>query len=147
MAKLDAPEKKRTLGKLKRRLIKVEADFNSTSARAKVSLKNSINAMKPEDAPNSPNVDLRRLSIHDSSSLAKTVAELKATIKKVTETGEYGTCEGEDCGKEISTQRLKVQPTARLCLECQKGEDAKAKKDSIIAGMSGTRTGRSGPIY
>lgn len=32
----------------------------------------------------------------------------------------YGVCQGQDCGKDIATQRLLVLPTAVRCFNCQR---------------------------
>lgn len=42
--------------------------------------------------------------------------EIDHALNKI-EAGEYGDCEG--CGDEITRPRLRAQPTARLCVECQ----------------------------
>ncbi|UCG62499.1 MAG: TraR/DksA C4-type zinc finger protein [Candidatus Zixiibacteriota bacterium] len=39
------------------------------------------------------------------------------------ETGEYGKC--FSCGKQISIDRLKAVPHARLCIECKSAEETK----------------------
>lgn len=47
------------------------------------------------------------------------LGEFRAVSAALTriETGDYGFC--EDCGQEISKQRLSAQPFAERCVECQ----------------------------
>ncbi len=52
---------------------------------------------------------------------ARRQAERSRLVTALTrmEEGEYGYC--EDCGEEIATGRLKLDPSARQCVECAKG--------------------------
>ncbi len=49
----------------------------------------------------------------------KTLIRIKKTLTKI-KLGNYGVCEG--CGKMIDTDRLAVDPTALLCINCQKAK-------------------------
>jgi len=55
------------------------------------------------------------LSIEHSFELK--LKNIDLALEKI-EKGQYGRC--EKCGKEISEDRLKVSPEARLCLKCKK---------------------------
>lgn len=44
------------------------------------------------------------------------LAQTEEAIERI-ENNEYGTC--QNCGNQISPQRLAALPTARLCMECQ----------------------------
>ena len=55
------------------------------------------------------------LSIEHSLELK--LKNIDLALEKI-ERGKYGRC--EKCGKEISEDRLKVSPEARLCLKCKK---------------------------
>lgn len=46
----------------------------------------------------------------------KLLIDIEEALKKV-ENGTYGKC--EKCGKDISLERLKVLPFAKLCIKCQ----------------------------
>ncbi len=46
----------------------------------------------------------------------KLLIDIEEALKK-TENGSYGKC--ERCGKDISIERLKVLPFAKLCIKCQ----------------------------
>ncbi len=142
MAKLDENKKKNVIEGLKNYLKEKEAELKLLYAKTRIDLKNSQKIMKPEDSLSLPNVDLPRIN-----PLEETIKELKKTILRVEKTEEYGTCEEKDCGEEIPEDRLKINPIAKFCLECQKKRDKKDKEKRKIAGMSGTRTGYSGPIY
>lgn len=47
--------------------------------------------------------------------LAKTLSDINKSLKKI-EKNTYGIC--ENCQKEIEKDRLKIMPTASLCLSC-----------------------------
>ena len=47
---------------------------------------------------------------------ATELEEIDAALGRIAE-GSYGEC--EECGGDIGVPRLEVQPTARLCIECQ----------------------------
>lgn len=142
MAKLDENEKKNVIEDLNNYLKEKEAELKLLYAKTRIDLKNSQKIMKPEDSTSIQNVDLPRID-----PLEETVKELKKTILRVEKTGEYGACQDKECGEEIPEERLKINPIAKFCLGCQEKRDKKDKEKRKIAGMSGTRTGSSGPIY
>ncbi len=47
---------------------------------------------------------------------AQEIRELEAARERLA-AGTYGLC--EDCGRDIGFERLRAQPTARRCIECQ----------------------------
>ncbi len=47
---------------------------------------------------------------------AQEIRELEAARQRIA-AGTYGCC--EDCGRDIDIERLRVQPTARRCIDCQ----------------------------
>jgi len=49
----------------------------------------------------------------------KLLTEIEEALAKI-ERGEYGKC--ERCGRDISIERLKVLPFAKLCIKCQSGK-------------------------
>lgn len=51
--------------------------------------------------------------------------EIDNALEKLSE-GTYGIC--ELCGKPIGLRRLKVMPSARLCIECKSKEEASGRK-------------------
>jgi RNA polymerase-binding protein DksA len=55
----------------------------------------------------------------DNAEVSRDLVELRAieaALARVAE-GTYGTC--EDCGDEIAYERLRAQPTATRCVQCQ----------------------------
>lgn len=52
--------------------------------------------------------------------LLKQLAEINAAIKRI-DSHQYGFC--EHCGKLIPTERLEVNPFARLCVNCEKKKE------------------------
>lgn len=59
----------------------------------------------------SEDINLRRLAAH-----RKALHDIDESLRKIEE-GSYGIC--EECGEEIGEKRLKVLPTATLCVICQ----------------------------
>lgn len=59
----------------------------------------------------SADINLRLLETHRES-----LFKIDETLRKLRE-GTYGTC--EDCGEEISSERLRVMPFAIFCRDCQ----------------------------
>lgn len=59
----------------------------------------------------SEDISLKQLSTH-----RETLLKIDTALRKITE-GTYGIC--EDCGEEISEERLKVLPFAIYCRDCQ----------------------------
>jgi DnaK suppressor protein len=59
----------------------------------------------------SEDISLRQLSIH-----RETLLKIDTALRKIDE-GTYGKC--EDCGEDISMERLKVLPFAIYCVDCQ----------------------------
>ncbi len=60
------------------------------------------------------------LSDIDSTELSRDLQELRelqAAQTRIAE-GKYGVC--EDCGKDIGIERLRAQPAARRCYDCQR---------------------------
>jgi DnaK suppressor protein len=64
----------------------------------------------------SDDVIFRKLSVHK-----ETLNKIDTALRKLQE-GTYGIC--EDCGEEISLERLKVMPFAILCRDCQERQEA-----------------------
>ncbi len=67
----------------------------------------------------SEDISLKQLSTH-----RETLLKLDEAIRKIDE-GTYGKC--EDCGEDISLERLKVLPFAIYCVDCQ------AKREQFAA--------------
>lgn len=59
----------------------------------------------------------------DIAELDHDLVELKAIDQALHRIagGSYGQCEG--CGEDIAAERLQAQPSARLCLACQKASE------------------------
>jgi DnaK suppressor protein len=59
----------------------------------------------------SEDINLMRLASH-----RKAMHDIDESLRKISE-GSYGIC--EECGEEIGEKRLRVLPTATLCVSCQ----------------------------
>ncbi len=51
------------------------------------------------------------------------LADVDEALEKISR-GTYGTC--EDCGGDISKNRLRALPFARLCIDCKREQEASA---------------------
>jgi DnaK suppressor protein len=63
----------------------------------------------------SEDISLRQLSTH-----RETLLKIDEALRKIDE-GTYGKC--EDCGEDISVERLKILPFAIYCVECQEKKE------------------------
>lgn len=63
----------------------------------------------------SEDINLRKLSTHK-----ETLNKIDEALRKLNE-GTYGIC--EDCGAEISSERLKVIPFAVHCIDCKESRE------------------------
>ena len=54
----------------------------------------------------------------------KLIGKIKEALERI-EQGTYGIC--EDCGEEISTERLKARPVTTLCIDCKKRQETEEK--------------------
>jgi len=55
----------------------------------------------------------------------KLILKIREALSRI-ENGTYGIC--EECGEEISEQRLNARPVTTLCIECKKDQEAKEKQ-------------------
>ena len=55
---------------------------------------------------------------------SRLMKKIKTALEKL-EDGDFGIC--EECGKEISEERLKVRPMAVLCIKCKRRKEAAEK--------------------
>ena len=55
---------------------------------------------------------------------SRLMGKIRKALEKLDE-GNFGVC--EECGKEISEERLKVRPMAVLCIKCKKRQEASEK--------------------
>ncbi|MBI5633686.1 MAG: TraR/DksA family transcriptional regulator [Nitrospirae bacterium] len=69
----------------------------------------------------SEDINLKRLSAQ-----RQLLNDVEESLRKVNE-GTYGIC--EDCGEEISEKRLRVIPTATLCIDCKEQREKMAILD------------------
>jgi len=58
----------------------------------------------------------------------KLIGKIKDALQRI-EDGTFGIC--EDCGEEISEERLKARPVTTLCIDCK----TKQEKDERVKGL------------
>ena len=64
-------------------------------------------------------INLKQLSTH-----RETLLKIDSALRKLSE-GTYGVC--DECGDEISEERLKIMPFAIFCRDCQEEKEMKDK--------------------
>ena len=55
----------------------------------------------------------------------KLIFKIQEALQRL-DAGEFGVC--EECGEEISIERLKARPVTTLCIECKSSQEIKEKK-------------------
>ena len=55
----------------------------------------------------------------------KLIFKIQEALQRL-DVGEFGVC--EECGEEISIERLKARPVTTLCIECKSSQEIKEKK-------------------
>ena len=58
----------------------------------------------------------------------KLIGKIKEALERI-EQGTYGIC--EECGEEISSERLKARPVTTLCIDCKKSQEREEKVKGI----------------
>ena len=66
-------------------------------------------------------INLKQLSTH-----RETLLKIDTALRKLSE-GTYGVC--DECGDEISEERLKILPFAIFCRDCQEERETKEKME------------------
>jgi DnaK suppressor protein len=61
------------------------------------------------------------INIHMRERDGKLIVKIKEALERI-EDGTYGIC--EECGEEISLQRLKARPVTTVCIDCKKRQEA-----------------------
>ena len=59
----------------------------------------------------------------------KLILKIKEALARI-EDGSFGIC--EECGAEISEERLKARPVTTLCIECKTKAEAEEKKKILL---------------
>ncbi|OQY43680.1 MAG: RNA polymerase-binding protein DksA [Desulfobacteraceae bacterium 4572_87] len=54
----------------------------------------------------------------------KLIVKIKEALNRI-ETGTFGIC--EECGEDISEQRLNARPVTTLCINCKKSQESEEK--------------------
>jgi len=78
------------------------------------------NLADPLDRASVESDRIRTLRIRDRES--KLIKKIRQSLENI-ENGEYGIC--EDCGEDISIERLKARPVTSFCISC------KTKRESV----------------
>jgi len=67
-------------------------------------------------------------ALHLREREGKLIVKIKTALEKLGEGG-FGIC--EECGEEISEERLKVRPVAALCVICKKKQETTEKAKGL----------------
>lgn len=76
------------------------------------------------DADVAEQIDHERMSA-GKMEVRKALVEIRKTMTRV-KLGNYGTC--ASCGKMVDTDRLAINPTAELCIKCERKQEENKKK-------------------
>lgn len=60
----------------------------------------------------------------------KLILKIKQALARIEE-GTFGIC--EECGEEISQERLKARPVTTLCIDCKTKAEAEEKKKTALS--------------
>ncbi|WP_319582551.1 TraR/DksA family transcriptional regulator [uncultured Pseudodesulfovibrio sp.] len=74
----------------------------------------------PDDTDFASQLAQHGLSVAMQRRRVARIREIEAALKRLSHS-DYGIC--DECGEEIGVARLKANPSARLCVNCQAAED------------------------
>lgn len=75
-----------------------------------------LKTASPDDADSANQIEERDSLHREINGAAARVNSINTALRRI-ETGEFGFC--DDCGDEIPEKRLKLQPHAARCVDCQ----------------------------
>jgi len=105
-----------------RQLLKqwMEELLNQADETVEELLDSQENLADPLDRASAESDRIRILRMRDRESML--IKKIRQSLEDI-ENGEYGVC--EDCGEDISIERLKARPVTSLCIRC------KTKRESL----------------
>jgi DnaK suppressor protein len=80
------------------------------------------NLADPLDRATAESDRIRTLRIRDRESML--IKKIRQSLDDI-ESGDYGIC--EDCGEDISIERLKARPVTSLCIRCKTKRESQEK--------------------
>ena len=98
-------ELEKSLSRIARPLDKTEGDYET-----------NFEEIGTDKDDNATEVDQYTGNFSVEATLEKKLQEVIDAMERI-EKGIYGTC--ENCNKEISIERLRANPSAKTCIECQ----------------------------
>ena len=98
----------------------VEELLNRTDDTVEELSDSQVNFADPLDRASIESDRIWTLQIRDRESFL--IKKIRHSLEDI-ETGEYGIC--EDCGEDISIERLKARPVTSFCIRC------KTKRESV----------------
>ena len=100
-------------------LVKERAELTKTAGEKKDMLK-ELKISSPDDADSANQIEQRDSLHREINSAADRIRSINTALRRI-ETGEFGYC--DDCGVDIPEKRLKLQPHASRCVECQSAHE------------------------
>jgi len=97
-------ELEKNLGRIAKPINKAEGDYET-----------SFEELGTDKDDNATEVDQYSQNLSVENSLEKQLQDVLDALEKM-EKGTYGKC--ENCAKDIPLERLQVNPSARVCLDC-----------------------------
>ena len=80
------------------------------------------NLADPLDRASAESDRIRTLRMRDRESML--IKKIRQSLEDI-ENGEYGVC--EDCGEDISIERLKARPVTSFCIRCKTKRESREK--------------------
>ena len=80
------------------------------------------NLADPLDRASAESDRIRTLRMRDRESML--IKKIRQSLEDI-ENGDYGIC--EDCGEDISIERLKARPVTSLCIRCKTKRESREK--------------------
>ena len=112
----------KTLDELKAMLLREKEDLEKNLGRiakpvnkAEGDYETSFEELGNDKDDNATEVDQYSQNLSVETSLEKQLQDILEALEKM-EKGTYGKC--ENCNKDIPLERLQVNPSARVCLDC-----------------------------
>ena len=126
MSKRDAKIYKKSLEEIRKKLIgEIEHLENNNLKKSTREASGDLSGYRLHMADVASDTYEQEFALGLVSAEQSLLRAVEGALNKI-ENGMYGLC--ENCGKRITTRRLKVIPYAHLCIDCKEKEELKGKQ-------------------
>jgi DnaK suppressor protein len=112
--------KKNTLNEIKNKLLKEKEQLLEQNENERISKEDTIDSIDFANAQQMQNV-VSLMAFKNK----KHIAKIDQALRKI-DNQSFGSC--EDCGIDIGEKRLKANPHALLCIDCQEEQETESRK-------------------